>query len=104
MFTKYTHNSRLPLTRTLFTRSKPDQPRPEEAKVDRHRHISEPNRKFQKLMRWEVFPLLMLSAAAIAYFQFRTQILNILPLNKLKIDPYSDKEERFIGRKLNGLL
>jgi hypothetical protein len=55
-------------------------------------------------MRWEVFPLLFISASIIIFYNFKTQILNLLPLNKIGVEPYSDKEERFIARKLAGLL
>lgn len=49
-------------------------PKPEEGKVDKHRHISENYLRFQRLMRWEVFPLLFLTASLIIYKQYKTRI------------------------------
>ncbi len=40
-----------------------------------------------------------------AYFKFQTEVLNyIVPTKLLKLEAYSDKEERFIARKLSSLL
>lgn len=56
-------------------------------------------------MRWEVFPLVFVSLSLIVYFKFKTELLNfIVPTKLLKMEAFSDKEERFISRKLSGLL
>lgn len=56
-------------------------------------------------MRWEVFPFVFVSLSLIVYFKFKTELLNfIVPTKLLKMEAFSDKEERFISRKLSGLL
>lgn len=45
---------------------------PSEGKVGRNRHISEVNKKFNRLLQWEVIPLLFLSISLILYFNFKT--------------------------------
>jgi hypothetical protein len=56
-------------------------------------------------MRWEVIPLVALSFSLILYFKFQTEVLNLfVPSKLLNLQAFSDKEERFIARKLSGLL
>ena len=73
--------------------------------LDRKRHINEAHQRFQKLVRWEVVPLVLLSLSVVVYFKFQTELLNyIIPTNLLKFQAFSDKEERFIARKLSSLM
>lgn len=73
--------------------------------VDKQRHINEAHQRFQRLMRWEIIPLIGLSFAVIVYFNFQTQILNLLMPHKLfKLQVFTDKEERFVARKISGLM
>jgi hypothetical protein len=56
-------------------------------------------------MRWEIFPLVALSMSVILYFKFKTEILNfVVPTKLLGLEAFSDREEKFISRKLSGLL
>lgn len=85
--------------------SKSKDPRPDEGVVDRKRHINEAHQRFQRLVRWEIVPLVAFSASLVIYFKFQTEFLNyVVPTKLLKLQPFSDKEERFIARKLSGLL
>lgn len=56
-------------------------------------------------MRWEIFPFVALSMSVILYFKFKTEILNfVVPTKLLGLEAFSDREEKFISRKLSGLL
>jgi Zn-dependent protease with chaperone function len=56
-------------------------------------------------MRWEVFPLLLLSSAVVVFYKFKTEFLNlVVPTRLLNLEAFSAKEERIIGRKLAGLI
>jgi hypothetical protein len=56
-------------------------------------------------MRWEILPLVALSLSVIVYFKFKTEILNlVVPTKLLGLEAFSDREEKFIARKLSGLL
>jgi hypothetical protein len=56
-------------------------------------------------MRREVMPLVLLSFTIIVYFKFQTEIQNlIVPSKYLKMQAFSDKEDKFISRKLSGLM
>lgn len=48
-------------------------------------------------------PLVAIAASAIVYFKFKTELLNLVVPSNL-FEAFSDKEERFIARKLSGLL
>jgi hypothetical protein len=57
------------------------------------------------LIRREVMPLLGISIALVVAFKFKTELLNyVVPTKLLKMEVFSDKEERFIARKLSGLM
>jgi len=50
-------------------------------------------------------PLLGISIALVVAFKFKTELLNyVVPTKLLKMEVFSDKEERFIARKLSGLM
>ena len=53
--------------------------KPEDGELIEKKHINEAQRKFKKLMRWEVMPIFALASGAIIYFKFQTQFLNLLP-------------------------
>ena len=73
--------------------------------LDKKKHINEAHLRFQRLMRWEILPLVALSLSVIVYFKFKTEILNLLvPAKLLGLEAFSDREEKFIARKLSGLL
>ena len=56
-------------------------------------------------MRREILPFVALSLSVIVYFKFKTEILNlVVPAKLLNMEAFSDKEEKFIARKLSGLL
>ena len=56
-------------------------------------------------MRWEILPLVVLSCTVIIFAKFQTEILNlIVPSKYLKMQAFSEKEDRFIARKLSGLI
>ncbi len=56
-------------------------------------------------MRREIMPLVFLSFAVIVYFKFQTEIQNlVVPSKYLKMQAFSDKEDKFIARKLSGLM
>lgn len=59
--------------------------------------------RFQRLLRWEILPLVLLSSAIVIYFKFKTELQNLLVPRGL-MEAFSDKEEKFIARKLSGLL
>jgi hypothetical protein len=44
-------------------------PRPEDGQMEKKRHIAD--EKFTKLVRWEVFPLILLAGAAFAFAKFK---------------------------------
>ena len=73
--------------------------------IDKKKHINEAHLRFQRLLRWEILPLVALSASIIIYFKFKTEIMNyVIPTKLLGLEAYSDREEKFIARKLSGLL
>jgi len=85
--------------------SKSKNPSPEEGVLDKKKHINEAHLRFQRLMRWEILPLVALSLSVILYFKFKTEILNlVVPTKLLNLEAFSDREEKFIARKLSGLL
>jgi hypothetical protein len=70
-------------------------------KQDLIRHTGEVNRKFNKLVRWEVLPFVGLAACLVGYNQFKPQIENLLFGNMTALSP---KDLRFVGRKISGFL
>ncbi|TNV72674.1 hypothetical protein FGO68_gene8956 [Halteria grandinella] len=54
-------------------------------------------------MRWEIIPLVALSISLIVSLRYRTELLNVLGLVH-KMEAFSDKEERFVARKLSGFI
>ena len=92
----------LPFVRRAFSS---ENPKPEEGVVGKSRHINEAQRRFQRVLRWEILPLLVLSCSLVVYLRFQTELLNYaVPTKLLGLEAFSDKEERFIARKLSGLL
>ena len=57
--------------------------------------------KFQRLIRREVIPIALLSATVALCFKFKTEIENMLPGSSEVI---TQKDERYISKKLAGLL
>jgi len=53
-------------------------------------------------MNWEILPLVGISLGVILYFKYQTEVLNMIVPKRFVA--FSDKEERFIARKLSGLL
>jgi len=89
----------------FFRRQFSTNPRPEEGVVDKKIHINEAQQRFQRLLRREILPFVMLSFSVIVYFKFQTEILNmVVPAKYLQMQAFSEKEDRFIARKLSGLM
>eukprot|EP00347_Sterkiella_histriomuscorum_P014501 403360637 len=55
-------------------------------------------------MRWEVYPVIFLAASMLIYSQFKTQVQNLVPTKLLKFEVLTEKEEKFVARKLSGLM
>jgi uncharacterized protein YdhG (YjbR/CyaY superfamily) len=65
------------------------------------KHINATHTKLTKLVRWEIFPMLMLSGCALIYFKYQTEFLNLLPKS---FEAITTKDERMVARKLSSLL
>jgi len=76
-------------------------PRPEDGAIEKKRHIAD--EKFTKLVRWEVFPLLLIAGCAFAYTQFKPQIQNTL-LSGGRFQALSKYDLREVSRKISGFL
>lgn len=67
--------------------------------IVKRKYESEVAWKFKRLMKFEVYPVLGISAVIIFGVLFKDWITNLLPLDRL-----TQKELLFIGRKLSPVL
>ena len=76
--------------------------RPEEGKIEKKKHISEVNLKFTNLIRMEIFPLVIVAACLIGFWQFKPQLQNMF-MSKGRFTALSKKDLRFVARKISSL-
>lgn len=96
----FTRSRRLAFTRCFSTQ----EPKPEDGQVDRPK-MTEQNKRFSKLIKKEVLPLALLAFAAIAYFQYKTQVQNaLLGTGRFGLEAMSKNDERFVAKRLAGFL
>ena len=78
-------------------------PRPEEGKVDAA--VDKQNKRFNKLLTREVLPLVFLACSVVFYYQYKTQVQNaVLGNGRFGLEAMSPDDERFVAKKLAGLL
>ncbi|CAI2368963.1 unnamed protein product [Moneuplotes crassus] len=83
------------LGRTAERHFSTDKAKPEDGEMIKKKHESEINRKLNRLMKGEIFPILLLTACGVLGYIFWDNLLNLLNLNRV-----SDPEIRSIARKV----
>lgn len=69
--------------------------------MQKKKHIDPNQEKFKAMVRKEMLPFFLLSMALVLGVKFREEIASLIPTSAL---PFTEAEEKRIGRRLGGIL